>query len=117
MSGGSARGSAAVAALIGAALAFASTVALAQETPEPPLAATLTPSDLSPWGMFLSADVFVKTVMASLAFASFAAWTVALVKGIELTIGARRSPRSAWPSPGVGEHDRGGCGARPATGA
>jgi biopolymer transport protein ExbB len=82
--------SAVTAAFIGAALTFVSTVALARETSEPPLAATLAPSDLSPWGMFLSADVFVKAVMASLAFASFAAWTVALVKGIELTIGARR---------------------------
>jgi biopolymer transport protein ExbB len=43
--------------------------------------------------MFLSADVFVKAVMASLAFASFAAWTVALVKGIELAIGARKLRR------------------------
>jgi len=68
-------------------LAFVSTVAFAQETP---IAATLAPADLSPWGMFLSADVFVKAVMASLAFASFAAGTVALVKGIELAIGARK---------------------------
>jgi biopolymer transport protein ExbB len=78
------------AALLSMALAFVSTVALAQGTPEAPIAATLAPVDLSPWGMFLSADVFVKAVMASLAFASFAAWTVALVKGIELMIGARK---------------------------
>jgi biopolymer transport protein ExbB len=75
------------AALLHVSLAFVSTVAFAQETP---IAATLAPADLSPWGMFLSADVFVKAVMASLAFASFAAWTVALVKGIELAIGARK---------------------------
>jgi biopolymer transport protein ExbB len=76
--------------LLGAALAVVSTAALAQEAP---VAATLASADLSPWGMFLSADVFVKAVMASLAFASFAAWTVALVKGIELMIGARRLHR------------------------
>jgi biopolymer transport protein ExbB len=81
------------AALLDLTLAFVSTVALAQETTEAPIAATLAPVDLSPWGMFLSADVFVKAVMASLAFASFAAWTVALVKGIELAIGARKLRR------------------------
>jgi biopolymer transport protein ExbB len=79
--------------LLDLTLAFVSTVALAQGTPEAPIAATLAPVDLSPWGMFLSADVFVKAVMASLAFASFAAWTVALVKGIELAIGARKLRR------------------------
>jgi biopolymer transport protein ExbB len=80
------------AALLGVALAFPA-VALAQELPETPVAATLTPADLSPWGMFLSADVFVKAVMASLAFASFGAWTVALVKGVELMIGGRKLRR------------------------
>lgn len=81
------------AALLGTAIAFIPAVALAQETPETPAAATLAPADLSPWGMFLSADVFVKAVMASLAFASLAAWTIALFKGIELTIGARKLRR------------------------
>jgi biopolymer transport protein ExbB len=76
--------------LLGAALAVVSTAALAQEAP---VAATLASADLSPWGMFLSADVFVKAVMASLAFASFAAWTVALVKAIELMMGARKLRR------------------------
>jgi biopolymer transport protein ExbB len=51
-----------------------------------PVASALLPSDLSPWGMFLSADEFVKAVMIGLAFASFVAWTVALGKGIELMI-------------------------------
>ena len=80
-------------ALLGAALVFAPIAALAQEKPEAPVAATLAAVDLSPWGMFLSADVFVKAVMASLAFASFSAWTVALFKGIELTMGARKLRR------------------------
>ena len=54
------------------------------------IANTLLPSDLSPWGMFLSADVFVKAVMVGLAFASFVTWTVALAKGIELVVAARK---------------------------
>jgi biopolymer transport protein ExbB len=55
-----------------------------------PVAGALLPSDLSPWGMFLSADAFVKAVMIGLAFASFVTWTVALGKGIELTLAARK---------------------------
>jgi biopolymer transport protein ExbB len=55
-----------------------------------PIAAALLPSDLSPWGMFLSADAFVKAVMIGLAFASFVTWTVALAKGIELLVAARK---------------------------
>jgi biopolymer transport protein ExbB len=45
------------------------------------------PTDLSPWGMFLHADIVVKIVMASLAFASLLTWTIALAKGIEILIG------------------------------
>jgi biopolymer transport protein ExbB len=52
--------------------------ALAQE-PNP-----LLPHNLSPWGMFLSADIVVKGVMVGLAFASFVTWTVWLAKTIEL---------------------------------
>jgi biopolymer transport protein ExbB len=55
-----------------------------------PIANALLPSDLSPWGMFLSADAFVKAVMIGLAFASFVTWTVALAKGIELLVAARK---------------------------
>jgi biopolymer transport protein ExbB len=40
--------------------------------------------------MFLSADAFVKAVMIGLAFASFVTWTVALAKGIELLVAARK---------------------------
>ncbi|MCP9628337.1 tonB-system energizer ExbB [Rhodopseudomonas palustris] len=42
------------------------------------------PRDLSPWGMFVGADVVVKAVMIGLALASLAAWTVWLSKSIEL---------------------------------
>ena len=36
----------------------------------------LLPRNLSPWGMFLNADIVVKVVMVGLAFASLVTWTV-----------------------------------------
>ncbi|WP_245409207.1 tonB-system energizer ExbB [Shinella sp. WSJ-2] len=42
------------------------------------------PHDLSPWGMFMAADIVVKGVMVGLAFASVVTWTVLLVKIAEL---------------------------------
>jgi len=58
----------------------------------PSVSAELLPQDLSPWGMFMSADIVVKTVMIGLAFASLVTWTVWLAKWIELRA-ARRSVR------------------------
>ena len=52
------------------------------------------PHDLSPWGMFMAADIVVKGVMTGLAFASVVTWTVLLVKLAELGA-AQRSARSA----------------------
>jgi biopolymer transport protein ExbB len=46
--------------------------------------------ELSPWSMFLSADVLVKAVMIGLAFASLVTWTVFLAKMIELSLAQRR---------------------------
>ena len=71
------------------ALAFLAPAA-AQTASEAPVAAALLPKDLSPWGMFLSADIFVKAVMIVLASASLITWTVALVKAIELIAGSRK---------------------------
>ena len=53
---------------------------------EPSLAITahLLPQNLSPWGMFLNADIVVKVVMVGLALASLTTWTVWLVKSLEL---------------------------------
>ncbi len=51
---------------------------------------TTLPHDLSPWGMFLAADILVKVVMVGLAFASLVTWTVGVAKGIELTLAKRR---------------------------
>jgi biopolymer transport protein ExbB len=50
--------------------------------------------ELSPWSMFLSADILVKAVMIGLAFASLATWTIFIAKMIELSL-ARRKLRSA----------------------
>jgi len=47
----------------------------------PPVEGTaVLPRDLSPWGMFMNADVVVKAVMIGLVFASVVTWTVWLAK-------------------------------------
>ena len=50
--------------------------------------------ELSPWSMFLSADVLVKAVMIGLAFASLLTWTIFIAKMIELSL-AQRTLRAA----------------------
>ena len=68
---------------------------VAPETPSdasPP--ASPLPHDLSPWGMFLAADIVVKAVMVGLAFASVLTWTVWIAKSLELSF-ARRSLKRA----------------------
>jgi biopolymer transport protein ExbB len=62
---------------------------VAQSTENPHL-----PHDLSPWNMFLSADIVVKAVMIGLAFASVVTWTVWLAKSLELTWAKRRLVRT-----------------------
>jgi len=52
------------------------------------------PRDLSPWGMFMAADIVVKAVMIGLAFASLATWTVWLAKSLELAAARRRVRRA-----------------------
>jgi len=54
----------------------------------------IVPHDLSPWSMFLSADIIVKAVMIGLAFASLVTWTIFIGKSIELSV-ARRKLRRA----------------------
>src|ERR1700690_2900566 len=66
------------------------------QTPGGPDIAEL-PRDLSPWGMFQSADPLVKAVLIGLAFASVVTWTVWLAKTIELVM-ARRRVRTALQS-------------------
>jgi biopolymer transport protein ExbB len=52
------------------------------------------PDELSPWGMFLHADIVVKAVIVGLALASIATWTVLLVKTIQLRL-ERRAAQAA----------------------
>ncbi|MBH0238261.1 tonB-system energizer ExbB [Methylobrevis albus] len=70
---------------------------LVAEPALPELAAPATlPHDLSPWGMFMAADIVVKAVMLGLAFASLVTWTVWLTKSLEIwlaTRGVRRAGR------------------------
>ena len=55
-----------------------------------PSAGSAGPRDLSPWSMFMSADILVKAVMVSLAFASLVTWTIFLGKTVQLFIARRR---------------------------
>jgi biopolymer transport protein ExbB len=52
------------------------------------------PRDLSPWNMFMSADIIVKAVMIGLILASVVTWTVWLAKSVELMAAKRRATRA-----------------------
>jgi biopolymer transport protein ExbB len=58
-----------------------------------PIPARLLPHNLSPWGMFLEADIVVKVVMVGLAIASLITWTIYLAKSVELFNAKRRARR------------------------
>src|SRR4029450_6508191 len=73
---------------------FLISVANAQEQLPSVQGKALLPRDLSPWGMFMNADVVVKVVMVGLIIASIVTWTVWLAKTIEL-LKARRQVRTA----------------------
>ena len=76
-----------------------SSAALAQaDVPNP-----LLPRNLSPWGMFMNADIVVKAVMIGLAFASLVTWTVWLAKTIELRF-AKRAVRRHLKTLESGSH-------------
>jgi biopolymer transport protein ExbB len=66
--------------------------AAAQEQPPTgnPVDVVTLPRDLSPWGMYMQADIVVKAVMIGLAIASFITWTVWLAKTLELIVAKRR---------------------------
>src|SRR5690348_275034 len=49
------------------------------------------PRDLSPWGMFVSADIVVKAVIIGLAVASVVTWTIWLAKTVEISIAKRKA--------------------------
>jgi biopolymer transport protein ExbB len=69
-------------------------VATAQTADSPPttmIGSAALPRDLSPWGMFMSADIVVKAVIIGLAFASVVTWTTWLAKTIGIFIAKRRA--------------------------
>jgi biopolymer transport protein ExbB len=91
-----------VCAVMGGAVIFSSLAlplpALGQEVTDMSVIGTAAlPRDLSPWGMFLSADSVVKGVLIGLVIASVVTWTVWLAKTIEI-FAARRRVRSALNS-------------------
>jgi len=60
-------------------------------------ASAILPKDLTPYGMFMSADIIVKAVMVGLIFASVLTWTIWLAKTLEL-FGVRRRLKRAQRS-------------------
>ena len=67
----------------------------AAQAPDAQLAPARIPRELSPWSMFMSADILVKAVMMSLAFASLVTWTIFLGKTLQLLLARRRVQRRA----------------------
>ena len=57
----------------------------------PVVGAAALPRDLSPWGMFQSADAVVKGVLIALALASIVTWTIWLAKTLEILVAKRRA--------------------------
>ncbi|TKT70999.1 tonB-system energizer ExbB [Afipia massiliensis] len=51
------------------------------------------PHNLSPWGMFMGADIVVKIVMIGLAFASLITWTICVAKLLELRHETKRAKK------------------------
>jgi biopolymer transport protein ExbB len=62
----------------------------AADAAKPMKITSVTLHELSPWSMFLAADIIVKAVMIGLAFASLVTWTIFIAKIIELSIVQRR---------------------------
>ena len=90
----------ALTAFVAAAPAWAQEAAAPAADPAAPVPAmssvpaALLPRDLSPWSMFLSADIVVQVVMVGLLFASLLTWTVWLAKTVELVAKKRRAARA-----------------------
>jgi biopolymer transport protein ExbB len=71
-------------------LAPGATAAPAEVGARSPKSTTVALRELSPWSMFMSADVLVKAVMIGLAFASLVTWTIFIAKMIEFSIVRRK---------------------------
>ena len=74
-----------------------SPVAPSAQAPAPQITAQVKnpalPHNLSPWGMFMGADIVVKIVMVGLAFASLITWTICVAKMLELRHETRRAKK------------------------
>src|SRR5215469_344346 len=78
-------------ALAGAAWAQAPETPVPEAAGAPVIGAAALPRDLSPWGMFMSADRVVKGVLILLAAASVVTWTIWLAKTVEIALAKRRA--------------------------
>ena len=89
--------------LAAAAWIITSEVAFAQDSAvAPAVGVAALPRDLSPWGMFVNADVVVKAVIVGLAGASLVTWTVWLAKSIEI-MRAKRNARAGLRAIGAAD--------------
>src|SRR5436309_1899416 len=79
--------------IIGKFTGFLACLAITAEPAFAQASNPLLPRNLSPWGMFLNADIVVKAVMVGLAFASLVTWTVWLAKTIELRVAKKVARR------------------------
>jgi biopolymer transport protein ExbB len=70
--------------------AIVSTTAKPDSRPDAAAGVAPAMKELSPWVMFMSADVIVKAVMIGLAFASLVTWTVLIAKSIELSVASTK---------------------------
>jgi biopolymer transport protein ExbB len=68
----------------------AAEVTAAADSARPLKSTSVALRELSPWSMFLSADVLVKAVIIGLALASLVTWTIFIAKTIELSVIQRR---------------------------
>ena len=79
----------------GLATAADGTIGLADEDAALEATGAMLPHDLSPWGMFMQADIVVKAVMAGLVIASIVTWTIWFAKRMEIA-GAKRRASQAF---------------------
>lgn len=74
--------------------AYAAFAQEAQAPVTPPAISPIIPHNLSPWGMFMQADIVVKGVMIGLAFASLVTWTIWIYKSVELAAAKRNASKA-----------------------
>ena len=87
-------------------------IGIASDTAMANVPNSLLPQNLSPWGMFLNADIVVQAVMVGLAFASLVTWTIWLAKTVEIArenSRARRRLRMLEAGPSLADAAR-ACG-------